>query len=157
MKYYKEKPHIAIEYIETWYIIRKYWNFMVPQKLFFGRNGNPGSRLDYSALTWSLPCMHASCLHTGYALPCLLVLVLLEWPCSLTCPLLLSRVFLCSVVLSYMLACWIIRSRFVSYTHCSTSILVSAWDLEILILEFPYYLAPPSRYASVGMRLSLTT
>ena len=30
-------------------------------------------------------------------------------------------------------------------------------DLEILLLEFPYNLAPPSRYASVGMRLSLTT
>ena len=30
-------------------------------------------------------------------------------------------------------------------------------DLEILLLEFPYNLAPPSRYTSVGMRLSLTT
>ena len=81
------------------------------------------SHLDCGSLTWSLPCMHASCLHTGYALPCLLVLVLLEWPCSLTCPLLLSWVFLCSVVLSYKLTCWIIRSQFVTYTHRSSSIL----------------------------------
>ena len=32
MKYYKENPHLAIE---TRYIIRKYWIFMVPQKLLF--------------------------------------------------------------------------------------------------------------------------
>ena len=38
MKYYKEKLHIAIEYIETRYIIRKYWNFMVPQKTPFERS-----------------------------------------------------------------------------------------------------------------------
>ena len=35
MKCYKGKPHIAIEYTETRYIIRKYWIFRVPQKLLF--------------------------------------------------------------------------------------------------------------------------
>ena len=63
MKYYKEKPHIAIEYIETRYIIRKYWNFMVPQKKKFFWEENLGGMVtlnprDYATiylwkvLTW---------------------------------------------------------------------------------------------------------